>query len=148
MTTELLFRDDAYLRTATARVTSIGERGIELDRTVFYPQGGGQVGDTGVLVRANGERIRIADTRKGEALDSVVHIPAAAPQVLEPGEKTNREQGVASQGEEVVADRDRSDAEDLFPEPGDLKLEGVAATVAMFGEPGYEPPPAMPPLLE
>jgi misacylated tRNA(Ala) deacylase len=91
MTTELLFRDDAYLRTATARVTSIGERGIELDRTIFYPQGGGQVGDTGVLVRANGERIRIADTRKGEALDSVVHIPAAAPQVLEPGETVTLE---------------------------------------------------------
>ena len=58
MTTELLFRDDAYLRTATARVVAVDERGIELDRTVFYPHGGGQVGDTGVLLRANGERDR------------------------------------------------------------------------------------------
>ena len=91
MTTELLFRDDAYLRTATARVTSIGERGIELDRTVFYPQGGGQVGDTGVLVRANGERIRIADTRKGESQDSVIHVPDAALPVLEPGEAVTLE---------------------------------------------------------
>ena len=71
MTTELLFRDDAYLRSATARVVAVGERGIELDRTVFYPQGGGQMGDTGVLLRANGETIAIADTRKGDAFDSV-----------------------------------------------------------------------------
>ena len=41
---------------------------IELDRTIFYPQGGGQQGDIGALVRANGERIAIADTRKGDAL--------------------------------------------------------------------------------
>ena len=72
MTTELLFRDDAYLRSASARVVAVHERGIELDRTIFYPQGGGQAGDSGQLVRANGERIRIADTRKGDALDSVV----------------------------------------------------------------------------
>jgi len=78
MTTELLFRDDAYLRTATARVVAVHERGIELDRTIFYPQGGGQAGDTGVLVRANGERIDIVDTRKGDAPDSVVHIPGVA----------------------------------------------------------------------
>ena len=77
MTTELLFRNDAYLRTATARVVAVSERGIELDRTIFYPQGGGQMGDTGVLVREGGERIAIADTRKGEAPDSVLHVAAA-----------------------------------------------------------------------
>jgi misacylated tRNA(Ala) deacylase len=86
VTTELLFRDDAYLKTATARVVAVSPAGIELDRTIFYPMGGGQMGDTGVLVRANGERIVIADTRKGEALDSVRHIPAAGSPVLEPGE--------------------------------------------------------------
>jgi misacylated tRNA(Ala) deacylase len=77
MPTELLFRDDAYLKAATARVLAVGERGIELDRTVFYPLGGGQPGDTGVLVRASGGRIPIVDTRKGEAPDSVLHLPAA-----------------------------------------------------------------------
>jgi misacylated tRNA(Ala) deacylase len=78
MATELLFRSDAYLQTTHARVVAVDERGIELDRTIFYPLGGGQPGDTGALVRANGERIAIADTRKGEALDSVLHIPAPA----------------------------------------------------------------------
>src|SRR5215471_2781091 len=76
MATELLFRDDAYLKTAEARVIAVSERGIELDRTIFYPLGGGQPGDTGVLVRDNGERIAIVDTRKGEAIDSVLHIVA------------------------------------------------------------------------
>ena len=86
MNTELLFRDDAYLRSATARVTVVTERGIELDRTIFYPLGGGQPGDTGVLVRENGERIAIADTRKGEAPGSVLHVPAPGTPWPEPGE--------------------------------------------------------------
>jgi misacylated tRNA(Ala) deacylase len=86
MASELLFRDDAYLKTATARVIAVNERGIELDRTIFYPLGGGQPGDTGVLVRAGGERIPVIDTRKGEGVDSVVHIPAPGTSSLEPGE--------------------------------------------------------------
>jgi misacylated tRNA(Ala) deacylase len=77
--TELLFRDDAYLKTTTAQVIARHERGLELDRTIFYPLGGGQPGDIGVLVRANGERIPIADTRKGGSVDSIVHVPAASP---------------------------------------------------------------------
>jgi misacylated tRNA(Ala) deacylase len=86
LSTELLFRDDAYLKSATARVLEVHERGIELDRTIFYPLGGGQPGDCGVLVRENGERIVIADTRKGEAPGSVVHIPASGLCRPEPGE--------------------------------------------------------------
>ena len=78
MPTQLLFRDDAYRTTASARVVAVDERGIELDATVFYPQGGGQAGDIGALIRANGERIDIADTRKGDSMDSIVHVPAAA----------------------------------------------------------------------
>jgi misacylated tRNA(Ala) deacylase len=87
MSSNLLFRDDAYLKSASARVTAVHERGIELDRTIFYPQGGGQMGDSGALLRANGERIAITDTRKGDALDDVLHITgdgAAIPEVDEP----------------------------------------------------------------
>lgn len=75
--TDLLFRDDAYLRTATAKVVGVRERGVELDRTIFYPLGGGQPGDTGFLVRAGGERIAVTDTRKGPTPDSVVHTLAS-----------------------------------------------------------------------
>jgi misacylated tRNA(Ala) deacylase len=89
--TELLFRDDAYLRTADARITGVDERGIAVDRTIFYPQGGGQQGDTGFLVRASGERIAIADTRKGETLDSVVHILAPGSPPLAVGEAVTLE---------------------------------------------------------
>ena len=91
MTTELLFREDAYLRTATARVLAVSERGIELDRTVFYPQGGGQAGDSGALRRASGERIAIIDTRKGETPDRVLHVPASGSPVLQPGETVTLE---------------------------------------------------------
>ena len=76
MATELLFRDDAYLRTATARVAAAGEGAVELDRTIFYPTGGGQPGDTGWLVRDSGERIAVVDTRKAATPDSVRHLLA------------------------------------------------------------------------
>ncbi len=85
MTTECLFRDDAYRREASARVLSHDERGIVLDRTIFYAQGGGQVGDTGVLVHGNDERIVVRDTRKGEG-DDIVHLVDAAVPRLARGE--------------------------------------------------------------
>lgn len=83
--TELLFRDDAYLRSCTARVVAADARGIRLDRTVFYPTGGGQPGDTGTLRLAGGGEIQIVDTVKGEAADEVVHVPAPGTAVPEPG---------------------------------------------------------------
>ena len=79
---ELLFREDAYLKTARAQVVAVHDRGIELDCTIFYPTGGGQMGDMGALLRASGERIAICDTRKGDILDSVLHV--AAPGVPQP----------------------------------------------------------------
>ena len=91
MTTEMLFRDDAYLRTATARVLAVGERGIELDRTIFYSQGGGQMGDTGRLLRASGEAVAIADTRKGDTPERVLHVPAPGSPLPQPGETVTLE---------------------------------------------------------
>lgn len=82
--TELLFRDDAYERSCCAQVVGVDERGIRLDRTVFYPTGGGQPGDCGALRLADGTAITIADTVKGDGLDEVIHVPtpgAALPPV-------------------------------------------------------------------
>ncbi|MBB4266016.1 alanyl-tRNA editing protein [Roseospira visakhapatnamensis] len=82
--TEELFRQDAYLRTCEATVTAAGPQGIRLDRTVFYPLGGGQPGDTGRLVLAGGDAVTIVDTRKAPEGDGIVHVPedgAALPDV-------------------------------------------------------------------
>lgn len=84
--TELLFRDDAYLKTATARVVAVRDNIVELDRTIFYPQGGGQPGDTGFLIRDNGDRIAITDTRKAAESGGVAHQLAAGASMPEVGE--------------------------------------------------------------
>ena len=81
--TEELFRADAYLGNCTATVVEIGEQGIVLDRTVFYPLGGGQAGDSGALVLADGTELAIADTRKrkdadGRPTPGICHVPAPA----------------------------------------------------------------------
>lgn len=82
MKTEALFRDDAYLREAEATVAGLTEAGgILLDRTIFYATSGGQPGDTGRLVRADGSAIAIAGTVTGQSKDEIIHLPAdgAAP---------------------------------------------------------------------
>ncbi len=74
MTTPL-FTEDAYLRETPARVAALSPEGaVVLDRTVFYPMGGGQPGDRGSLLWEGGET-PIADTRKGEG-GAILHIPA------------------------------------------------------------------------
>jgi misacylated tRNA(Ala) deacylase len=74
--TDELFRDDARLAECEAKVIAQREGGIELDRTVFYPQGGGQAGDAGVLVCADGRTIAVADTRRGAEPGRIVHVSA------------------------------------------------------------------------
>jgi misacylated tRNA(Ala) deacylase len=74
--TVLRFRDDPYAARCAATITHVDERGIRLDATVFYPTGGGQPGDTGVLASPLGD-IRIVNTIKGDTADDVVHVPAA-----------------------------------------------------------------------
>jgi len=75
MTAEL-FRDDPTLRECEARVTAVDAAGIQLDRTVFYPLGGGQAGDAGALRLADGTELCIVDTRKGTQPGEIVHLPA------------------------------------------------------------------------
>ncbi len=89
--TELLFREDAYLGSCAAEVIAVDARGIQLDRTVFYPQGGGQPGDCGVLRLADGRSVAIADTRKGESADEVLHIPAPGADLPAPGDAVTAE---------------------------------------------------------
>ena len=77
MRTEALFREDAYLGEAEARVVAVNDRGgILLDRTIFYATSGGQPGDTGRLLRADGGEIAVAATVTGETKDDIIHVPA------------------------------------------------------------------------
>jgi len=82
-----LFRQDAYLQQCDATVARIDDLGIVLDRTVFYPLGGGQAGDAGTLTLADGTAIAITDTRKGKdaegrATADIVHVPAPGQEAL------------------------------------------------------------------
>jgi misacylated tRNA(Ala) deacylase len=74
---ERLYRDDPYLKACEATVVSAQEGAIELDRTVFYPMGGGQPGDCGTLTLEDGRTLRIVDTRAGRSPEQLLHRVAA-----------------------------------------------------------------------
>ncbi|CTQ32972.1 alanyl-tRNA editing protein [Jannaschia rubra] len=81
--TDPLFRTDPYLKSATGRVAAITpEGGIVPDRTVFYPKGGGQPGDSGRL-RWDGGSCEIAGAVKGEG-ERIVLLPASGGPLPEP----------------------------------------------------------------
>ena len=87
MTAEL-FREDASRLECEATVLAADEHGVVLDRTVFYPLGGGQAGDTGWLRAADGREVPIADTRKhAERPGDIAHVPAPGAELawLQPG---------------------------------------------------------------
>jgi len=73
-----LFREDAYLKTCDATVTEVtvtdAGAAVCVDRTVFYPEGGGQPGDTGVITRADGAQLTVTDTRKDRATGAHLHV--------------------------------------------------------------------------
>jgi misacylated tRNA(Ala) deacylase len=78
MSTAALYREDAYLRACDATVSFVHDEGVELDRTVFYPLGGGQAGDAGTLTLADGAALRVVDARKskreGAGPDDTLHL--------------------------------------------------------------------------
>lgn len=84
--TQELFRDDSYLRQCEAGVAGVNALGgIVLDRTVFFPTGGGQPGDKGLIQLENGANIEIATTLYDKETGDIVHVPSEPPQV-EPGQ--------------------------------------------------------------
>jgi misacylated tRNA(Ala) deacylase len=62
--TEPLFRDDAYLKECDAAVVTLDDGAVVLDRTIFYPLGGGQPGDSGKM-NWQGGSATVVDTRYG-----------------------------------------------------------------------------------
>lgn len=74
--TELLYLDDSYLRSFTARVVEAEDQNVILDRTAFYPRGGGQMADRGTL-EANGQTWPVVAVEKRGA--DVIHTVEGTP---------------------------------------------------------------------
>ena len=72
--TDELFRKDSYLRECDAAVVAVEGRSVALDRTVFYPLGGGQPGDSGSMTWTSGSAA-IVDTRYGDS-GEILHLLA------------------------------------------------------------------------
>jgi misacylated tRNA(Ala) deacylase len=68
--TERLYQRDSYLQTFDARVTAVRPEGVVLDRTAFFPTGGGVLGDTGTLT-SGARTFRVAETMDEDGV--VVH---------------------------------------------------------------------------
>ena len=76
MTVEL-FRDDAYIKNYNSRIVDIVSDGIVLDKTIFYPEGGGQPGDVGVIT-INENDIAVTGTRyENNRLVNLIEQPNA-----------------------------------------------------------------------
>ena len=77
MTTPL-FRDDPYLERAEGRVVEVGDGWVVLDQALFYAAGGGQPGDTGSLMLADGTQLPVTDAQYGDDRE-VIRLMVAAP---------------------------------------------------------------------
>jgi misacylated tRNA(Ala) deacylase len=64
--TELLYMTDCYLREFDAIVTKVDRKLVFLDKTAFYPESGGQLTDTGKLIKVSGEEFTVVFAKKAE----------------------------------------------------------------------------------
>lgn len=78
-----VFYQDAYQKEVQATVTSVDLQWIELDRTIFYPNSGGQPGDSGLFATTDGRELQVIDSRKGVDPGSIRHQLAVAEHHLE-----------------------------------------------------------------
>ena len=89
--TEELFREDGYLRSCEATVTAVTETGFAVDRTVFYPMGGGQPGDTGFFMSGDGSKGEIVDTYKDQSSGLHLHVVSDSEALPALGDKVTLE---------------------------------------------------------
>ena len=75
LVTEPLYRQTPYQADFEATVLAVDETGIVLDRSLFYPMGGGQPGDAGTLTMEDGTHLAIHDTRR-DTSGTVRHLAA------------------------------------------------------------------------
>lgn len=72
MNTMKLYNDNVYLSECTATVTDVTEKGVILDRTIFFPEGGGQSSDIGTLINSSDETTYPV-THASETGDTIIH---------------------------------------------------------------------------
>ena len=86
--TKALYREDAYCQTATAKVVEVTEDGnLVLDQSIFYPMGGGQPGDKGVLSCVGKANVQVVDARNNrEIYGQILHV-VSQPCELEVGDE-------------------------------------------------------------
>ena len=72
MNTIKLYNDNVYLSECTATVTDVTEKGVILDRTIFFPEGGGQSSDIGTLINSSDETTYPV-THASETGDTIIH---------------------------------------------------------------------------
>lgn len=149
--TEPLFSDDAYLARCTALVLAVTEKGLLLDRTIFYARSGGQPGDAGTLRWAGGEAA-VPEAIKGEA-GAILHPIAPGAEVPPPGTEvglaidwTRRHRhmrmhttmhllcsvlpGIFATGNQIGADKSRLDFDLAEPPAKEWLTERLNALVA------------------
>ena len=93
METERLYQKDRYLKEIEAEVLAVREGGLVVDRTVFFPEGGGQPGDAGIVTKLEPEggggqealSLRIADTR--EEGGEILHVIPEGAEGLQAGDR-------------------------------------------------------------
>ena len=72
MNTIKLYNDNVYLSECTATVTDVTEKGVILDRTIFFPEGGGQSSDIGTLINSSNETAYPV-IHASESGDAIIH---------------------------------------------------------------------------
>lgn len=85
------YYDDSYQKRLTAIVTAVDGEWVELDQTIFYPLGGGQPGDTGIMKGPGGREYTVLDTRKSDASDQIRHQLDTDDHGLQPGDPVDTE---------------------------------------------------------
>ncbi|MCY0883984.1 MAG: alanyl-tRNA editing protein AlaXM [Acidianus infernus] len=72
MATEELYLKDSYVKEFEAKVTKINGNEVILNKTAFYPGGGGLENDVGKLIKNNGEVLNVKEVKRQG--DDIVHI--------------------------------------------------------------------------
>ncbi len=73
--TQALYMDDSYIKEFEAKITKIDGNKVYLDKTAFYPRGGGLVSDTGKLIRDSKEyKVVFVGKESGEIYHEVENV--------------------------------------------------------------------------